>query len=486
MWETMTPMTNLLSKLLIVPSFVPQAECRSVVDALKQRPIAILGVGDDAAIAQEPLDPAPTFADVTSAEATLRALKTSAIAQAVILPRLGDRSIIEKLSRFTDVTPDLAQTVLRGFATIIDDIDLYAGLQDRLPIATGSRSAHALEYLATRGALERRDGRWAVTDAARRSEPLQLALRWLNIELLEEVVLPGAFIKQNRALRRGDPRSTRPPDPASLAPLAETLRAAGGQEVAAALVTGDHVDLSWAVREAVRRPTLRRALVEHHRAELERSQPERAGAALAALAACTEAQRPAREAQIAVMVLAAFLPDRVDLNDAEAGGNRGRAVIRSIRSTKTTDFSDYEPSFNAHIKRFVSEHIEPFYGIHATHIQNQQLLRYDASDFYLPHNDSERLVEDDSGRHWVKVKDNDVAIVVYLSDSSDYDGGMLAFPELHVLVQPQQGMAVAFPGDRRFLHAALQVQRGTRWAIATWVSCKEGAPLGTRDQQVAW
>ena len=90
------------------------------------------------------------------------------------------------------------------------------------------------------------------------------------------------------------------------------------------------------------------------------------------------------------------------------------------------------------------------------------LLRYEKGGFYKPHVDSGA----DGFRKY--------SIVTFLNN--DYEGGQLRFfckgknGEEYFDIQPEPGKCVIWPSTYLFLHAALPVLEGTRYAMVSW--CK--------------
>jgi predicted 2-oxoglutarate/Fe(II)-dependent dioxygenase YbiX len=110
------------------------------------------------------------------------------------------------------------------------------------------------------------------------------------------------------------------------------------------------------------------------------------------------------------------------------------------------------------------------------------LLRYGKGGYFFDHVDSEERVE---GGAWRKIMPTDVSVLIYLSDPATFAGGGLRFSEQGLTVAPGEGMAVAFPSDHRFPHCAERVHEGERLAVTAWLTCAEGAPIGSLHD-VAW
>ena len=136
--------------------------------------------------------------------------------------------------------------------------------------------------------------------------------------------------------------------------------------------------------------------------------------------------------------------------------------------------------------RLKSEFVEPYFGVTVLpDYAGPRVLRYSAGGHYLPHVDACTLRWVDGNEVWVKTSARDVSILVYLNDASEFSGGQLAFPDLHVSITPQRGMAVAFPSDQRFRHCVEEITSGTRCVVAAWFTCEEGSPVG-EPFQVTW
>jgi len=94
------------------------------------------------------------------------------------------------------------------------------------------------------------------------------------------------------------------------------------------------------------------------------------------------------------------------------------------------------------------------------------ILRYRAGGYYLAHADSCAL--DPSGRAWVKLRDRDLSLLIYLND--DFTGGGLTFANFNFHFRPQPGDLVVFPSDNRYIHQAEEVNSGVRYVIVSWAA----------------
>jgi len=89
-----------------------------------------------------------------------------------------------------------------------------------------------------------------------------------------------------------------------------------------------------------------------------------------------------------------------------------------------------------------------------------------SGDSHIPHADNERR---EHGR-WVpnRTPQRDYTGLAYLND--DFKGGELVFPDLDIVVTPKPGLLVAFPGNRKFVHAVPNVLSGKRYSLPIWFS----------------
>lgn len=86
------------------------------------------------------------------------------------------------------------------------------------------------------------------------------------------------------------------------------------------------------------------------------------------------------------------------------------------------------------------------------------LLRYKEGHFYGEHID------------WTSNMGHSrvLSILIYLND--DYEGGGIVFPRQDVTIKPEAGSVVVFPSVGTHPHEALEVTKGTKYAVVTWMS----------------
>lgn len=108
------------------------------------------------------------------------------------------------------------------------------------------------------------------------------------------------------------------------------------------------------------------------------------------------------------------------------------------------------------------------YGALLDWFEAPDLMRYRPGGFYVKHADSQNI--DPQTGLWTKVIDRDLSLLIYLND--EFEGGETTFHKFRYQIRPRPGMAVIFPSDHRYLHAAEVVRKGVRYAIVSWASVK--------------
>lgn len=100
--------------------------------------------------------------------------------------------------------------------------------------------------------------------------------------------------------------------------------------------------------------------------------------------------------------------------------------------------------------------------------ESADLLYYQPGGLYGMHADSENYM----ARHqqWVRAKDRDYSLLLYLND--DFEGGHIKFNNFNYHYKPQKGDLVVFPSDHRYLHEAMPVTSGERFAVVSWCAVK--------------
>jgi predicted 2-oxoglutarate/Fe(II)-dependent dioxygenase YbiX len=112
--------------------------------------------------------------------------------------------------------------------------------------------------------------------------------------------------------------------------------------------------------------------------------------------------------------------------------------------------------------------IGPHYQAVVDAFEAPHVLRYRRGGLYRPHADAENW---DPGRKiWVRQMDRDLSLLLYFNE--DFTQGELVFPNFGFVLPPRAGMAVAFPSDHRYMHAAREVAEGVRYAIVSWATVR--------------
>lgn len=140
----------------------------------------------------------------------------------------------------------------------------------------------------------------------------------------------------------------------------------------------------------------------------------------------------------------------------------GGRIDPAIRNAKSADTSLVRRSIRALLQRAAREKIQPAYGLEIEWIEEPQLLVYETGGHYAPHPDTGH-----DSRTGTRDADRDISAILYLNEG--FEGGTLLFPDLAVELRPRPGLLVTFPSDPRFVHGALPVTRGIRFAIVTWM-----------------
>jgi prolyl 4-hydroxylase len=109
-------------------------------------------------------------------------------------------------------------------------------------------------------------------------------------------------------------------------------------------------------------------------------------------------------------------------------------------------------------------------GIPANNSEDLQLLRYEKGQFYRTHHDYiPHQVDRQCGPRIL-------TFFLYLSDVEA--GGGTNFPNLGITVMPKRGRALLWPSvlnsnplkkDGRFMHQALDVEDGVKYAANAWI-----------------
>jgi len=74
-----------------------------------------------------------------------------------------------------------------------------------------------------------------------------------------------------------------------------------------------------------------------------------------------------------------------------------------------------------------------------------------------------------------------VSVLMYPNDA--YDGGTITFPEYNIVVKPQPGDMIMFPGNNAYRHTVEKVLSGTRYTMPSWYSFDVKQKRESSDKQ---
>ena len=460
---------NPLSNIIIEPGFIPADECQEIVAKLSGRVPEDLGTGEyDAISRQRALDASFVDVDVADAGALMAKLRERGPASSLLAPFLvRHATTLSAIQKFPDLPVALVDEFVAAMQGLLNDAQLYAKNRGMFDGARSESTFALLAYLQARKVIG--------ADGAPLSPPndisprtVTVALRWLNATLLEDI-LRGVFLKTSRLYPRDyDVRGRAVFNPVVIRAFDRAAEAVPSlRPIWDRARDGDYLDL------------LELCLIVF----------EDPRAARTALEALGVAARDDDESNYGLLHVALgnadpslFVPPKL----ATSSNNRGRAIVSSFRNVQTVEWADVRPRITYHTDRFMNAAL-PRYGLTGRNVEETQLLRTTVQGFLRPHNDSEKRRHNPDGTlDWVKGRKRDVSLVLYLSRSTDYEGGALWFTNLSLDLRPEQGMAIAFPADHRYDHCVREVTRGTRWAVSAWIDCDDCAPIGTVNQEFHW
>lgn len=147
------------------------------------------------------------------------------------------------------------------------------------------------------------------------------------------------------------------------------------------------------------------------------------------------------------------------LERSEVGGNDDSRVSK-VRTSHQVFLEHDVPAVDAVIRK-----AETYLGVSRRHFEELQVVRYDATQKYEAHFDSDEDTPFDERRS--------DTLLVYLTDVDK--GGETEFPELGLQVTPEIGKAVHWKNvdsDGNILpcafHGGKPVRKGTKWICTVW------------------
>lgn len=172
------------------------------------------------------------------------------------------------------------------------------------------------------------------------------------------------------------------------------------------------------------------------------------------------------------------------------GKRRQKAMVNKFQSAATGRFtteddpvrvcSEVQPgSLRKPIGDRVAEafrHVAATTGQSVAWYELPLILRYRPGGYYLAHADSCAL--DPSGRTWIKMRDRDLSLLLYLNE--DFTGGGLTFTNFNYHFKPKTGDLLVFPSDNRYAHQAERVESGLRYVIVSWAAFTDTEKVDSR------
>ena len=159
-------------------------------------------------------------------------------------------------------------------------------------------------------------------------------------------------------------------------------------------------------------------------------------------------------------------------------------IVRKLdnrRVTERVEISEHQNQVDQWVRRALQEVIVPAWAREFAWFEQPQMLKYTPGGFYKAHADSDNFNE--AQGQWIKELDRDASLLIYLND--DYEGGALRFEYFDYTLRPRAGMLVFFPSDSRYLHQALSVTAGRRFAVVSWAAFKDEPRVQTQPPDKA-
>ncbi|GKY95435.1 hypothetical protein MPSEU_000505000 [Mayamaea pseudoterrestris] len=146
------------------------------------------------------------------------------------------------------------------------------------------------------------------------------------------------------------------------------------------------------------------------------------------------------------------------------------SVTNDRRTSENAWCSDYGGCRTTDAAQLIHERMAIVTGIPANNSEDLQILRYKPGEFYRTHHDFiPHQVDRQCGPRIL-------TFLLYLSDVEA--GGGTNFPNLDITIMPKRGRALLWPSvlnsnpmkkDGRFMHQALDVESGLKYAANAWI-----------------
>lgn len=159
-------------------------------------------------------------------------------------------------------------------------------------------------------------------------------------------------------------------------------------------------------------------------------------------------------------------------------------IVRKMddrRVTRRVEIGPRQAQVDQWVRRALQEVITPAWTREFSWFEQPQMLKYTPGGFYKAHADSDNFNE--AKGCWMKELDRDASLLIYLNEG--YEGGALRFEYFDYTLMPRAGMLVYFPSDSRYMHQALPVTSGKRFAVVSWAAFKDEPRVQTQSPEKA-
>ena len=137
------------------------------------------------------------------------------------------------------------------------------------------------------------------------------------------------------------------------------------------------------------------------------------------------------------------------------------ALDKNIRDASVFNFEESDPLngwFTLQLWEKIKEYNKKYKFLQLSKNEPPQILKYDIGQHYKAHTDQGTLFN------------RSLSTVVSLSDSDEYEGGNLEFPEQGLSYKLNKGEGVFFPSNFMYPHKVTPVMNGERYSLVTWIA----------------
>ncbi len=141
-----------------------------------------------------------------------------------------------------------------------------------------------------------------------------------------------------------------------------------------------------------------------------------------------------------------------------------KLVVDETRTSEAVPAKNLRTDIIGQIRNIYTRVLEPHYQSKIEWFETPEVLRYREGGEYKVHSDSHNWFPEE--KVWKRTLDRDLSILLYIN--SDFEGGDVVFPNCNFRVKPSRGLLIAFPSDWRYIHRAMPVTSGIRYAVVSW------------------